>query len=171
MLVQLLYFVADKVAWHHHEHGHQEAPAVMRTAAATAFYIALAPLVAANDLLKAIDKNNLAQLNMALKSVHPKVVNQPDAEGNTPLMVAVAGGKHKVIKALLKGGADATVPDPHGYTVMHVAAAQGHERGEGRPSTRRGCPRRLSTRARHRWQSSRCSSRTGLTQETGTPTA
>lgn len=83
---------------------------------------------AANDILKAIDKNNLAQLNMALKSTHPKKVNEPDAEGATPLMIAVSGGKHKVIKALLKAGADTTTTNAAGFTVMHEAAEKGHER-------------------------------------------
>ena len=83
---------------------------------------------AANDILKAIDKNNLAQLNMALKSTHPKKVNEADAEGATPLMVAVTGGKHKVIKALLKSGADTATKNAAGLSVMHAAAEKGHER-------------------------------------------
>ena len=56
-------------------------------------------------------------------------VDNAKFNGVTPLMAAVVGGKHKVIKALLKAGADATVPDKDGYTVMHVAADKGHERG------------------------------------------
>lgn len=90
--------------------------------------VLLLATAAASDILKAIDKNNLAQLNMALKSTHPKKVNEADAEGLTPLMVAVAGGKHKVIKALLKAGADTTTTNAAGLPVMHVAAENGHER-------------------------------------------
>ena len=97
----------------------------------TALLTLLVLLANANDLLKAISGNNPSQMNMAIKSVHPKKINEADAEGMTPLLVAVTGGKHKVIKALLKAGADASVADPAGYTIMHIAADRGHERGEG----------------------------------------
>ena len=49
-------------------------------------------------LLKAIEGNNPSQLNMALKSTHPKLLKEVDAAGMTPLMTAVTGGKHKVVK-------------------------------------------------------------------------
>eukprot|EP00908_Phaeocystis_cordata_P016642 Transcript_27924.p1 GENE.Transcript_27924~~Transcript_27924.p1 ORF type:complete len:179 (-),score=42.37 Transcript_27924:68-604(-) len=90
--------------------------------------LAVVPLAAANDLLKAIEGNNPSQLNMALKSTHPKKLNEVGETGMTPLMTAVTKGKHKVIKGLLKGGADPSVANADGYTVMHVAAEEGHER-------------------------------------------
>ena len=139
--------------------------------------LALLPLSAANDLLKAIDGNNPSQINMALKSTHPKLLKEVDASGTnagweksphphvavmreaaaptcacagrrlpqsrgreltvalpsshpgmTPLMTAVTNGKHKVIKALLKAGADTTIANADGYSVMHVAADLGRDR-------------------------------------------
>ena len=90
--------------------------------------LALLPLVAGNDLLKAIEGNNPAQINMALKSTHPKLLKEVGPSGMTPLMTAVTNGKHKVIKALLKAGADATIANADGYSAMHVAAQLGRDR-------------------------------------------
>jgi len=64
-------------------------------------------------LLKAIEGNNPSQLNMALKSTHPKLLKEVDAAGMTPLMTAVTGGKHKVVKALLKAEPTLTNPNPN----------------------------------------------------------
>ena len=89
---------------------------------------ALIQLAAANDLLKAIEGNNPSQMNMALKSTHPKLLNEVGSNGMTPLMTAVTNGKHKVVKPLLKAGADATIANAEGYTVMHVAAEKGQYR-------------------------------------------
>ena len=63
--------------------------------------LALLPLSAGQGvgpLLKAIEGNNPSQLNMALKSTHPKLLKEVDAAGRTPLMTAVTGGKHKVVR-------------------------------------------------------------------------
>ena len=43
--------------------------------------LAVVPLAAANDLLKAIEGNNPSQLNMALKSTHPKKLNEVGETG------------------------------------------------------------------------------------------
>ena len=44
--------------------------------------------------------------------------------GMTPLMAAVTGGKHKVIKALLKAAPTATdIANAEGYSVMHAAVS------------------------------------------------
>ena len=57
---------------------------------------------------------------MGTRSHHP---------GMTPLMAAVTGGKHKVIKALLKAAPTATdIANAEGYSVMHVAADLGRDR-------------------------------------------
>ena len=80
-------------------------------------------------LLKAIEGNNPSQLNMALKSTHPKLLKEVDAAGRTPLMTAVTGGKHKVVKALLKAEPKAAaIANAEGYSVMHVAADLGRDR-------------------------------------------
>ena len=74
-------------------------------------------------LLKAIEGNNPSQLNMALKSTHPKLLKEVDDAGRTPLMAAVTGGKHKGVKALLNAEpAAAAIANVDGYSVMHVAA-------------------------------------------------
>ena len=53
----------------------------------------------------------------------------PTNPGMTPLMAAVTGGKHKVIKALLKAAPTATdIANAEGYSVMHVAADLGRDR-------------------------------------------
>ena len=48
-----------------------------------------------------------------------------DDDGNTPLLLAVSLGKHRVITALLKAGADTSVRDENGMPLMHVAAMNG----------------------------------------------
>lgn len=78
------------------------------------------------DLIKAIDGNNPALVNIALKSFGK--VNAIGEDGDTALMLAVRGGKYKAAKALLKGKADAAIADASGLTVMHVAAAAGEAR-------------------------------------------
>ena|ERR1719217_255604 len=98
----------------------------MRFAAALLF-IALLPLCSAQgvggppkDLIKAIDSNNPALVNVALKSFGK--VNAKGEDGDTALMRACRNGRYKAVKALIKGKADATIPDAQGKTVMHVAA-------------------------------------------------
>jgi len=76
--------------------------------------------------LKAIDGNNPALVNVALKSFGK--VNAVGENGDTPLMHAARNGKYKAVKALLKGKADATIADADGFTVMHVAATAGNAR-------------------------------------------
>ena len=90
-------------------------------------FIALLPLCSAQgvggppkDLIKAIDSNNPALVNVALKSFGK--VNAKGEDGDTALMRACRNGRYKAVKALIKGKADATIPDAQGKTVMHVAA-------------------------------------------------
>ena len=78
------------------------------------------------DLVKAIKDNNAALVNMALKSFGR--VDAVGEDGDTALMLAVRTGKYKAVKSLIKGKADTQIPDAHGLTVMHVAAAGGHAR-------------------------------------------
>ena len=49
-------------------------------------------------------------------------VNAKGEDGDTALMRACRNGRYKAVKALIKGKADATIPDAQGKTVMHVAA-------------------------------------------------
>ena len=74
------------------------------------------------ELLRAIKDNNPSMVNIALKSGPSKAVNDVDEEsGDTPLLIAVRGGKYKAVKALLKAKADAKALDKDGFTVMHGA--------------------------------------------------
>eukprot|EP00325_Prymnesiales_sp_UTEX-LB-985_P033585 CAMPEP_0174729288 /NCGR_PEP_ID=MMETSP1094-20130205/53437_1 /TAXON_ID=156173 /ORGANISM="Chrysochromulina brevifilum, Strain UTEX LB 985" /LENGTH=186 /DNA_ID=CAMNT_0015931383 /DNA_START=85 /DNA_END=645 /DNA_ORIENTATION=+ len=91
-------------------------------------FFLLVSLVAGQDLLRAIRDNNPSMINIALKILHPDKVNAANEEGDTPLMVAVRGGKSKAVKALIKGGVDATVKDAAGLSLMQVAAAVGSQK-------------------------------------------
>lgn len=86
------------------------------------------PLCAA----QAIKADNPSLVNIALKSGNLATANVPfgDADGGEPpLMTAVVLGKHKVVKALIKGRAATDVPhSTTGYSLMHQAAALGHAR-------------------------------------------
>lgn len=84
--------------------------------------VGLASAQISKDLLKAIEGNNPSQVNMALKSMAKIMVDTVDDDGDTALMLAVRKGKYKAVKALLKGKADAGIPDATGFSLMHVAA-------------------------------------------------
>ena len=111
---------------------HVDANMAPRCCLCSLLALALLPLSAGQGvapLLKAIEGNNPSQLNMALKSTHPKLLKEVDAAGMTPLMTAVTGGKHKVVKALLKAEPTAAaIANAEGYSVMHVAADLGRDR-------------------------------------------
>ena len=53
----------------------------------------------------------------------PPVVQPADADGNTPLHLAVLRGDAEAVEALLKAGADAAVVNAAGATPLHYAAA------------------------------------------------
>ncbi len=49
-------------------------------------------------------------------------LNEKDAYGSTPLIVAVTFGRTEVARALMEAGADVEVRDNHGSTPLHIAA-------------------------------------------------
>jgi uncharacterized protein len=53
-------------------------------------------------------------------------VNEPDSDGDTPLMLAAAQGHTDIIVALLRKGADASLHNDQGETALHQAAHGGH---------------------------------------------
>jgi uncharacterized protein len=53
-------------------------------------------------------------------------VNEPDSDGDTPLMLAAAQGHTDIIVALLRKGADASAHNDQGETALHQAAHGGH---------------------------------------------
>ena len=78
------------------------------------------------DLLKAIQKDNAGLVNLNLKSFGK--VNAKSEDGDTALLVACRIGAYRAVKSLLKFGADTSLADASGLTVMHVAAASGAAR-------------------------------------------
>jgi ankyrin repeat protein len=53
-------------------------------------------------------------------------VNEPDSDGDTPLMLAAAQGHTDIVAALLRKGADAHAHNDDGETALHQAAHGGH---------------------------------------------
>jgi len=53
-------------------------------------------------------------------------VNEPDCDGDTPLMLAAAQGHASIVAVLLRNGADVNVHNDKGETALHLAAYGGH---------------------------------------------
>lgn len=54
-------------------------------------------------------------------------INEAQAKGYTPLMLAAGGGHFSVVRILLDKGADVSISaDGSGYTALHVSAQHGH---------------------------------------------
>jgi CubicO group peptidase (beta-lactamase class C family) len=49
-------------------------------------------------------------------------LNEKDAYGSTPLIIAATFGKTEAAKALIEAGADMTIRDKYGSTTLHIAA-------------------------------------------------
>merc|ERR1712087_56457 len=75
------------------------------------------------DLLRAIDENNPAMCNIALKAgASPDAVGE---DGDSALMHAIRKDKHKAVKALLRAGASKQTLDAGGYSLSHVGCHVG----------------------------------------------
>ena len=53
-------------------------------------------------------------------------VNEPDCDGDTPLMLAAAQGHASIVAVLLQNGADVSAHNDEGETALHLAAYGGH---------------------------------------------
>lgn len=74
-------------------------------------------------LHEAVEAGDLAGLDRLLaEGVDP---DAPDADGWTPLMLAIAAARHQVMDLLLEAGADTDVVAPDGTASLHLAAALG----------------------------------------------
>ena len=60
--------------------------------------LALTTTTTANELFKAIDADNAAMVNVALKSGKSTLVNEPGPDGSTPMIYAASHGKHRAFK-------------------------------------------------------------------------
>lgn len=57
----------------------------------------------------------------AVASAAPELVNAVDAEGHTPLHLAVIAGDTQLVAVLLANGADVNAKDLEGHSVLHWA--------------------------------------------------
>ncbi|XP_011330212.2 inversin isoform X1 [Ooceraea biroi] len=61
----------------------------------------------------------------AVAAAAPQLVNAPDAEGHTPLHLAVIAGDTQLVAVLLANGADVNAKDLEGHGVLHWATVCG----------------------------------------------
>ncbi|XP_054011149.1 ankycorbin [Hylaeus anthracinus] len=61
----------------------------------------------------------------AVAAAAPELVNAPDAEGHTPLHLAVIAGDTQLVAVLLANGADVNARDLEGHSVLHWATVCG----------------------------------------------
>ena len=93
---------------------------MMRTLA-LALYICVAPVRADLDaLIAAARSDDLHAVKMELKRGTDINGIARDGSGQSPLMAATLAGAEKVVKHLLKKGADFTVPEKDGYADVRV---------------------------------------------------
>ena len=76
------------------------------------------------EIHAAVRSGDLAKVQ-ALVARDPKVVNEKDAQGRTPLHFASAIGNMEIVRYLIAGGADVRATDPDGFTPLHWAAYEG----------------------------------------------
>gem|GEM_PF-3963217 len=72
----------------------------------------------------AVDRNDLAALKSALKA-NPKLINQKNKEGITPLMMAVSYGWLEGAEAIAAAGADTRLKNGEGRNLAILAASTG----------------------------------------------
>ena len=82
------------------------------------------PSVRAGEIHVAVRAGDLAKIK-ALVAEDPKVVNEKDSRGRTPLHFASNAGHTEIIKFLIANGADVKATDPDGYTPLIWAASAG----------------------------------------------
>jgi len=63
----------------------------------------------------------------AVAAAAPELVNAPDAEGHTPLHLAVIAGDTQLVAVLLANGADVNAKDLEGHSVLHWATGMFNE--------------------------------------------
>ena len=84
----------------------------------------IVPGACVSPIHAAVAENNPTAVRAALEDGAD--INEGDPDHGTPIQHAVRSDKLRAAAALMKTGADATVRDRSGLTVMHIAALQGH---------------------------------------------
>ncbi len=79
-------------------------------------------------LMQAVKSNNFP-LVLELIEANKKSINESDASGNWPLIIAAYMGHTKILELLLKNGAQLSVLDPSmNATALHAAAYAGRSK-------------------------------------------
>eukprot|EP00960_Hanusia_phi_P043412 756033-Hanusia_phi.AAC.4 len=76
------------------------------------------------DFFSKIRHNKVAEVEDSLQSGFP--LDKRDAHGNTPLMVAAQNGHKRLVKMILRSGADPNATNHQGNTALHFATAYGY---------------------------------------------
>ena len=76
------------------------------------------------EIHDAVRAGDLAKVK-ALAAKDPKVVNEKDARGRTPLHFACNSGNMGIVLFLIASGADVKATDPEGYTPLIWAVSAG----------------------------------------------
>ncbi|KAN0092689.1 Ankyrin repeat-containing domain protein [Tylopilus felleus] len=72
-------------------------------------------------------QNNQLSLLQALLTENPKLINEADVDGRTPLHWAASAGATEVVRYLIDQGADVTKVDGGGWAALHIAVSAGHQ--------------------------------------------
>jgi ankyrin repeat protein len=62
----------------------------------------------------------------SLLSRHPHLATTPDGRGDLPIHHAARNGDTEIVRLLIKYGADVSVKNPRGHTVLYCAGGHGH---------------------------------------------
>lgn len=93
--------------------------------AAALLLLCFSPAALGSRIFEAVDANDPTAVRAALADGAD--INEISATGQTPIMRAADTDKLRAAAALMKMGADATIPDGYSsYTPLHTAAAHGH---------------------------------------------
>uniref|UniRef100_A0A7S4NVK4 Uncharacterized protein n=1 Tax=Guillardia theta TaxID=55529 RepID=A0A7S4NVK4_GUITH len=76
------------------------------------------------DFFSKIRHNKVAEVEDLVQSGFP--LDRRDAHGNTPLMVASQNGHKRLVKMILRNGADPNATNHQGNTALHFATAYGY---------------------------------------------
>jgi ankyrin repeat protein len=91
-------------------------------AASCCFVFLSAGLASAGAIHYAATRGDLGKIQAIVKS-NPKLLNDPDSDGATPLHWAAAGGQAPVVEFLLANKANVGAKKKDGVTPLHVAVA------------------------------------------------